>query len=138
MMTAATVAAGAFFQIGFARNAAKLERFGNVFLDGMLKLVQFLLRVQKRRRRRNFQQRVAVLFKVGDFNAIQRLAVVLLFVQRVALAHDGFVLAARGGVGHKGVNALADGRHFRLVHDDLAQFACFFFNFSRHKFPFCT
>ena len=39
VMTAAAVVAGAFLQIGFGRNAAKLKCFGNVFLDGMLKRV---------------------------------------------------------------------------------------------------
>ncbi len=102
----------------------------------MLKLVQFLLRVQKAAGGGIFQQLIAVLFEIGDFHAVERLSVVLLFVERAAFAHHGFVLAARPGIGQKRVNAPADGRHFRLVHDGLAQFACFFLDFGWHNFYF--
>jgi len=132
MMAAAAVAAGAFFQISLVRNAAQLESFGNLLLDGMLKPMQFFLRVQKPPGGGIFQQFITVLFKIGDFHAVERLSVVLLFVKRVALAHHGFVLAAGGGIRHKSVNAPADGRHFRLFNDGLAKFPCFLFNFCRH------
>jgi len=69
-MAAAAVAAGAFLQIGFGRNAPQLECFGNLFLDGMLKLMQFLLRVQKAAGGGIFQQLITVLFKIGDFHAV--------------------------------------------------------------------
>jgi hypothetical protein len=42
-------------------------------------------------------------------------------------------LAARAGVGQKGVNALADGNHFRLINDGLAQFPGLIFNLCGHK-----
>ena len=106
VMAAAAGAAGAFLQIGFGRHAAQLERLGNLLLDGMLERVQFLLRVQKTAGGGILQQLIAVLFKIGDFHAVERLSVVLLFVKRVAFAHHGFVLAARAGIGQKRVNAL--------------------------------
>jgi len=134
VMAAAAVPAGAFLQIGLGRNAAKFKCFGNVFLDGMLKLVQFLLRVQKVAGGWIFQQIIAVLFKIGDFRAVKRLSVVLLFVKRVAFAHHRFILAERPGIGPERVNAPADGHHFRLFNDGLAKFARFFLDFCRHKF----
>ena len=99
MMATAAVTAGAFLQIGFGWNAAQFQRLGNEFLDAVLKLVKFLLRVQKTAGEGIFQQFVALFFKIGDFRGINRLPVVLFFVMRVAFAHHRFVLAARPGVG---------------------------------------
>ena len=45
MMAAAAVAAGAFFKIFRAGQAAQFERLGDLLLDGFLDLLQFFLRV---------------------------------------------------------------------------------------------
>jgi len=60
----AAVAAGAFFQIGGDRETAQFNRLGNMFLDGTLDRMQFLLRVEESARHGIAQQRLAVFFKV--------------------------------------------------------------------------
>ena len=133
VITAAAVTAGTFFQISGGGNATQLECLGNVSLDGVLHFVKFFLRVEEFARDGILQQRVAVLFKIGNIRAIEGLAVVLLFVQCVALAHHGFILATRCSVRQKSVNALADGGHFRLRDDGFAKFPRFLFNLGRHN-----
>ena len=55
-MAAATVSAGAFLQVFCGWNAAKLERLGDVFLDGVLDFMKLFLRVKKTSRNRIGQQ----------------------------------------------------------------------------------
>ena len=137
-MAAATVTAGMVFQVLCGGDAAQLKGFGNVFLDGMLDFVQFLARIQKTARHGVLQQAVAMLLKIGNLRALQRLTAMLLFMQRLALVRHRFILPARAGVGQKGVNAFANGNHFGLGNDGLAQFFRLpgyriFFNLSRHR-----
>ena len=121
-------------QVVFRRDPAQFECFGDVLVNRVLDGMHFLLRVEKSARDGILQQGVAVLFKIRDFHAFQRLRLGLLFLKRLALAHHRFVLASGIGVGQKGVNAFADGNLFRLVNDDLTQFLGLFFNFCGHKF----
>lgn len=133
MVAAAAFAARAAFKIRLAGDAPQLERFGNMLLDRMLNLMQLLLRVQKSPRNGIVQQGVAVFFKVGNFNAVERLRTGLFFLERLAFAHQRFILAARGGVGQKSVNALADATGLEVFQNGFAQFAGLVFNFVRHK-----
>ena len=66
-------------------------------------------------------------------SACERLRPRLFFLKRLPFAHHRFILAARAGVGQKGANALADGNHFRLVNDGLAQFPGLGFNPCGHN-----
>ena len=109
MMTATAVTAGVVFQIRRRGNAAQFERFGDVFLDGILDFVKLLARVEKAAGDGIAQQRIAVFFKIGNFGALRFAALRLFFLKRLALVHQGFILAARAGVGQKGVNPPADG-----------------------------
>ena len=95
--------------------------------------MEFLLRVEKAGRHRIFQQRLAAFFKFRNLRRFERLAVLLFFLQRLAFAHQDFILAARAVIRQKSINATADGDHFRLGNDGLAKFPRFFFDFCGHK-----
>jgi hypothetical protein len=58
----------------------------------------------------------------------------LFFLKRLAFVHQGFIGAARRGVGLESVNALADAAGLDLLKNGGAQFVRFRFNFCRHKF----
>ena len=117
-----------FFEIGVRGHAAGLERLRNVFLDRMLDFVQFVLCFEEAAGDGVLKQRVALFFEIGDFLAVERLAAVLLFVERAAFGIDGVKLSARGVVGQEGVNPVADGHPLRLRDDGFAKFAGFIFN----------
>jgi hypothetical protein len=104
-----------------------------MLLDGTLHRVQFFLRVKKPGGHGVFQQRLAFGFKLGNLRGFERLAVLLFFLQRLAFAHERFILGPRAGVGQKRVDAFADGNHFRLGDNDPAKFLRFFFNDGWHK-----
>ena len=125
--------ARAFLKIFCKRNAAQFKRLGNVLLDRVLHLVKFLLCVEEAPRDRIAQQRLAALFKLGNLCGRERMAVLLLFLQRLALAHQRLILAARRRVRQKRVNPPADGDHFRLRDDGLAKLHRLFFDFCAHK-----
>jgi hypothetical protein len=133
IMAAAAVAAGTAGQVFRRRHAAEFNRLADVLLDEVLKLVHFLLRVEEARRDGILEQRVAVLLKRGDFRRLERLATMLFFLERLALVHQAFILAARGGVGEEGVNALLDAAGFDVFGDGFAKLARFGFNFVGHK-----
>jgi hypothetical protein len=59
---------------------------------------------------------------------------VLFFLERLALVHEAFILAAHGGVGKESVNAFANAASLDVFNDGLAEFACFGFNFVGHKY----
>jgi hypothetical protein len=130
---AAVTVTGAFevFRVG---DAAQFDGLVDVLLDAVLKFVHFFLRVEEAGGDGIYQQRVAVGFKRGDFRRFQRLAAVLFFLERLALAHQRLVLAARRGVGLKSVNARADAAGLDLFEDGFAKLVRFRFNFCRHKF----
>jgi len=136
-VAAAAVAAGtAFGQILRRRNAAQLNRLADLLLDEVLEIVHFLLRVEEAGGDGIFEQRVAVGLKRGDFRRFKRLAGVLFFLERLAFAHQAFILAARGGVGEEGVNAPLDAAGFEVFEDGFAEFARFGFKFGGHKICF--
>jgi hypothetical protein len=134
MMAAAAVAAGAAVQVFRRGDATEFNRLVDVLLDEVLKLVHLLLRVEKAGGHGIFEQRVAFRFKAGDFRRFKRLAVVLFFLERLALAHQAFILAARAGVGEEGVNALLDAAGFNMRDDGFAQFAGLGFNLVGHNY----
>ena len=138
MMATAAFAAGVFLQFGFGREPAHFERLGNEFLDGFLHAVKFFLSIEKTACDGIAKQNVTLFFKLGDFDAVERLAAVLFVVKRLAFVHQRFVLTTRAVVGHEGVNALADGNHFRLGDDGLAQLPGLFFNFCGHINVICA
>src|SRR5208282_700777 len=79
-VAAAAVAARAFVKVRLAGDPAKFERFGNVFLDGMLDFVQLLPGIEKPTRDGILQQGVAMLFKIRNLRALERLAAMLFVV----------------------------------------------------------
>jgi hypothetical protein len=138
MMTTATVTARSFVKIGLGGDAAKFERFGDVFLDGMLDFVKFLAGVEKAAGDGIVQERFAVYFKIGNLGGLQRLAAMLFVVERLAFARHNFVLLLCAGIGQESVNALADGNHFRPGNDGLAKLFRLrryriFFSLNRHR-----
>lgn len=128
-MAAAPAAAGTFGQIICAGNTPKLNGLGNPFLDATLQFVHFLLRVEETGSHRIFEQGFAVLLKCRDFCRLKGLSVVLLLLKRLALAHEGFILAASARVSQKGINPLADISGMNLFENGFAQFLRFYFNF---------
>src|ERR1017187_10156773 len=131
-VAAAAVAAGTFGQIFRDRDAAEFDGLGDDFLEGMLQVVHFLLRIEEAGRDGVFQQRVAVFFKRRDFRWVKLLAVVLFFLECLALAHQRFILATRRGIGEESINALADAAGLKLFEDGFAKLVRFRFNFCRH------
>ena len=127
---AATTAAG---QILRRRDAAQLDGLADLLLDEMLQLVHLFLRVEEAGGHRVFQERVTFRLEGGDFRRIQRLAAVLFFLERLPLAHQALVGAARGGVRQKSVQALLDAAGLDVFDDGFAQFARFGFNFVGYK-----
>ena len=138
MATAAAVTAAGVAEVFGDGDTAGFERFGDVFLNRVLKVVKFLLRIEEAARDGIGQQRVALFLEIGDFRAIQRQGVLLFFLKHLALGDQAFVLAAGGIIGQKSINLLARGAQVGQVNDGLAQFAGLlrdgiFFNLSRHK-----
>ena len=104
------------------------------FLDGVLEFVHFLLRVEEAGGDGIFQQRVAVFLKGGDFRRFQRLAAVLFFLERLAFAHQGFILAARAVASARKVSMRwRMPPALELFQDGCAKLVRFRFNFGRHK-----
>jgi hypothetical protein len=133
---AAGAARTAAVQIFRRGDTAQFNRLANLFLNEVLKFVHLLLRVKKAGSNRVFQQRIAFLLEGGDFSRFQRLAAVLFFLERLALAHQAFIRAARAGVGEESVNAFLDAAGFNMLKDGFAQFAGFGFNLVGHKIIF--
>ena len=84
-MATAAVATGTFLQILLGGNAAQFERLADEFLHSLLQFVQFLLGVDEPFGHRIAQEGVALAIESGDFTAIQREALVLAFVEGLAL-----------------------------------------------------
>lgn len=132
-VAAAAMATGTFGQILRRRHTTEFNRLADVLLNQVLEFMHFLLRIEKTSRHRILEQRVAFHFKAGYFCWFQRLATVLFFLERLALVHQTFVLAARGGIGEEGVNAPLDPAGFEVFKDGFAEFSRFSFKFGGHK-----
>jgi hypothetical protein len=128
---AATVAAGKIF---LGRDPAQLDGLGDRLLDDVLQIVHFFLGIQEGDGDRVFEQVIPVLFKSGNFGAIQSLATMLLFLQFLAGVHDRFVLAARAGVGEESLDAFTDSRRLQLGENGFAEFFSLRFNLCGHKY----
>jgi hypothetical protein len=128
-VAAAAVTTGTAVQILGGGNPAEFNRFADVLLHKVLQLVHFLLRIQKGGGNGVFQQGVALLLEAGDFRRFQRLAVVLFFLERLAFAHDAFILAARRGIRQKRINALANSASFNVFDNGFAKLTGFVFDF---------
>jgi len=113
MAAAVAVAAAGVAEVFGGGNAAGFERLGDIFLNRVLQVVQFLLRIEETARNGIGQQRVALFLEIGDFRAVQRQGVLLFFLQRLAFGDQAFVLAARGSIGQKRINPLAGGAQVR-------------------------
>jgi len=132
-VTAAAATAAAIGQFFRRREAAEFDRLGDGLFDGALQFVHLFLRVEETAGDGILEERVAILFKRGDLRRFQRLAAVLFFLERLALAHQALVSAARGGVSEESINARLDATGLDVFDDDFAQFARFGFNFNGHK-----
>src|ERR1035437_8692729 len=107
-MAAAIVTAGFAFAHFFRRGqATQFNRLAHVTVDGLLRVVQFLLRLQKSARDGVAAERLALLFEIGNLIARERLGLLLLLLQRLSLGHEGFVLAARPVIRDERTDALA-------------------------------
>ena len=129
----AAAATTAAVQIFRRRDAAEFNRLADVLLDEVLQFVHLFLRVEETAGDGILEQRVAVFFKRGDFRRFQRLTGVLFFLERLALAHQALVSAARRGVGQKSIEPLLDATGLDVIDDGFAKLARFGFNLVRHK-----
>jgi hypothetical protein len=129
VIVTAAAATAAAIQIFRRRDATEFDGLADVFLDEVLELVHFFLRVEEAAGDGIFEKRVAVFFKRGDFRRFQRLTTVLFFLKRLAFAHQAFVSAARRGVGQERIQALLDAAGLDVFDDSFAEFARFGFDF---------
>lgn len=122
---ATVVAATTATQFFIRRQAAQFNRLADLLGDGLLYLVQLLLRIQEFARHGILQQRVAVLLKVRDLFAGEGRGRLLFLLQRLALRDQAIVLRPGRLIRHKSVDALAEGFHARLIQNRLAEFPGF-------------
>jgi hypothetical protein len=134
IVAAATIAAGAAGKVFLRRDASELDSFRDGLLDDGLEVMHLFLGIQEADGDRVLEQIVAVLLKSADFGVIQSLATLLLFLQFLALVHDGFVLAARVIVGEESLDAFVDSRRLQLGEDGFAEFLGLRFNLCGHKY----
>jgi hypothetical protein len=87
----------------------------------LLQVLHFLLGVDESFGHGIVQKGVALGIKRGDFTAIQGEALMLAFVESATLLVQALVLLLRDGVGHEGVNALANALKLRLPDNGFAQ-----------------
>jgi hypothetical protein len=125
MMATAAVAAGTVLQILLGGNAAQFKCLGDVLLHFLLQFVQFLLSVNEPFGHRISQEDFAFVVKGGDFSAIQGEALMLAFVEGLALLAQALVLPPRIRVGHEGLDAPANALKLGLLDNRLAQFQSF-------------
>jgi len=117
---AAVAATGHFL---FGGKPAQFQGPADVVLDGFLDLVKLFLSVHEPSSDRVLEQGIPVLFEIGDFLAGQGEGVLLFLLERLSLVNEALVIGTGLVVTHKGVDALADRLHRRLVEDGLAEFA---------------
>ncbi len=123
MATAAvTATASAAVEIALFRHTAQFEGLADVLRDGLLHFLHVLLRIQEAAGDRVLQERLPQVLEIGDLAAIQRKPGLLFLLQQLAFDHQGIVLSASGGIGHEGVDPLAQRLKFRLVENRLAKF----------------
>lgn len=138
-MAAAAVAAGTtLFKVFRGRQVAELEGLVHLFVDGFLNFMQLFLGLEEIPGDGIREQRIAILFKIRYFLAVQRLAGALLVLQGLAFGHELFVMGLRFVVRQKSVNALAGRTQRGFFEQRLAKLAGFlshnrFSNFSGHK-----
>lgn len=126
MVTAAAFSAGTTaFQFLSRRHPAQFKGLGQVRIDRFLHMVHGFLGVDKPFRDWVAQKGVAFGVKGGNFRLGQFQPLVLLVVQMTAPFIQTVVLLLGFGIGHEGINLLADGSELRLLHDGLAQFSRF-------------
>src|SRR5260370_33156305 len=118
--TAAASAASAA-QFLLCWHPSQFKRLADVFLDGLLDLVQFLLRVQESARHRVLHQRIAMLLEVRNLLARQGQGHLLLLLQRLAFGHEPVVMCAGLFVPQQGIDPLADRAHGGLLQNRLAE-----------------
>src|SRR5262249_59481614 len=111
VMTPAAVAAGTAVEIFGARDPAQFQRLVDIAVDGLLDLVQFLLRIEKASSDRVVEQRFAIPFERVDFFAGQLLGHLLLLLERLTLVQDTVILVTGLFVPHKRIDALANRLH---------------------------
>ena len=90
MAAAAAVAAAGVAEVFGGGNAAGFERFGDVFLNRVLKVVKFLLRIKETARDGIGQQCVAMFLEIGDFRAVQGQRNSAVFPEAPGLWRSGF------------------------------------------------
>lgn len=117
----ATVAAAITGQFLFAGQASQFQGLVHILMDGLLNLMQLLLRIKKITSNRVLQKRVPVLLKIGDFFPSQGRRHLLFLLQNLPLADQTIIVPAGFFVRHESVDPPADGLHVRLVKDGLAE-----------------
>jgi hypothetical protein len=125
LVASAAVAAGALGQIISHGDTTELNCLGDGLLDRFLDLVHLFLGVQEAGGHGILQEGLAVAFKLSNLGGVQGLAMMLFFLEGLALGHQGFILAPRPVISHESVNAFADPGSLHLLKDCLAQFIRF-------------
>ena len=138
MVATTTVTAGALFKVFGGGDMPEFQGLVDLFVNGLLGVMQMFLGIQEITGHRIGQQGVAVFFEFSDFLAFQRLGILLFLLQRLAFGHQLFILGLGFVVRQEGVNALPGGAQTGLVQERLAQFTGFlsdngFSNFSGHS-----
>ena len=142
MMAPASVpAATATVQVALFRHATKFQGLADVLRHGLLHFLHVLLRIKEPAGHGVLKKILPKALEFANLTALQRKSSVLFFLEQLAFHHEGIVLAARGGIGHKRVDPLAQSLEFRLIENGLAQFLRLlndraFFNLSLHNFDF--
>lgn len=121
-MAAAAVPAPAAAHIFVCRHATQFQRFIHVLVNGRLNVVQFLLGIKEIASDRIIENSFALLFEIVDFLPAEWRGDLLLFLKRLTLGYEIFILRSRLFVSHKRINPFANGLHIGLVQDCLAQF----------------
>lgn len=120
-MTAAPVAARAGVEILSAGDATKFKRFADVLADGLLNLVDLLLRIEKPARDGVIQKLFPLPLEFGDFFVRERKSLLLFVVKVLSPFAQKLVLQLGFVVGHETLDLLPHRLELGLVQDRLAQ-----------------
>ena len=94
-------------------------------MDGVLDFMEFSLGVEVASGYRVIQERLPVLFEIGDLFTRQGSRKLLLLLQGLALFYQSVVMRSRRFIRRECFNSLADGFYVRLFQNRLAQFQSF-------------
>jgi hypothetical protein len=120
-MAAAAMSARTALQVVIGWDTAEIKGLIDKFVDALLQLVHFLLRIDKRLGNRIAEQGLLLGLKGGDFPGIEGLALVLFLVQNAAAFAQALVKVLSLGIRHERIHPLADALELRLLYNGFAK-----------------